>query len=77
MQLKTADLLKEASPQVGSRYEGSTSELHALCLAPLEMDTFSAGKDIPFEKGAEIITVELPEGEYILYALVKVIGFRL
>ena len=76
IQLKTADLLKDASPQVGSKYEGSTSELHSLCLAPVEMNTFSPGKDIPFEKGAEVITVELPEGEHILYALVKVTGFQ-
>lgn len=76
VQLKTADILKEASPQVGSKYEGSTSELYSLCLAPLAMDTFSPGKEIPFEKGADVISVDAPAGEHLLYALVKVTGFQ-
>lgn len=76
LQLKTADLLKEASPQVASKYEGATSELCSFCLAPVEMTTFAPAKDIPFEKGTDIVSIELPEGEHILYALVKVTGFQ-
>lgn len=70
------ELLKEASPHIHSQYDGMTMELYGLRLAPLEMDTFAPAKEIPFDKNAEILEIEVPEGEYILYALVKVIGFQ-
>ncbi|WP_347396286.1 glycosyl hydrolase [Parabacteroides leei] len=76
IELKAADLLKDASPQVASKYEGSTSELYSFCLAPVEMSTFAPAQDIPFDKGAEVIAIDIPEGEYILYVLVKVTGFQ-
>lgn len=76
IELKTADLLAEASPQVASKYEGATSELYSLCLAPMEMSAFTPAIDLPFEKGADVISIDLPEGEHILYALVKVTGFQ-
>ncbi len=74
--LNVQELLKEASPSVHSKYTGATSELHSLCLAPLQMDTFSPAIDLPFEKGRNTISVNIPAGEYILYALVKVTGFQ-
>ena len=74
--LKIADLIKEASPEVSSMYEGTTSELHSICLAPMKMETFSPAMDIPFEKGSTTVEVNVPEGEHILYALVKFIGFQ-
>ena len=75
IKLKVADLLKEASPTIHSNYEGSVSEIYSLCLTPVQMETFVPPIDLPFEKGADI-TVTVPEGEYILYALVKVTGFQ-
>ncbi len=74
--LKVADLLKEASPEIHSKYQGATSELYSLCLAPLQMDSFVPAVDIPFEEGKDSIQVDIPEGEHILYALVKVTGFQ-
>jgi len=73
--LRVADLLKEASPVDLSKYAGAVSELHALCLSPVQMDTFTSPIDLPFEKGEEI-TVVVPDGEYILYAIVKVTGVQ-
>jgi hypothetical protein len=74
--LKVADMLKEAAPSVHSGYEGAAGELYALCLAPVQMETFTPPVDLPFEKDAETITVDIPNGEHILYALVKVTGFQ-
>ena len=74
--LKVADLLKEAAPSVHSAYKGATSELYSVCLAPVQMETFTAPVDLPFEKNKEIIAVDIPNGEYILYAMVKVTGFQ-
>ncbi len=76
MTFKTADLIKEASPEVMSMYRGTTSELYSVCLAPVQMDTFSPAVNIPFEKGQNTVTVDIPQGEHILYALVKFIGFQ-
>ncbi|MDR1864211.1 MAG: hypothetical protein LBR08_01430 [Bacteroidales bacterium] len=74
--LKTEDLLKEASPQVASKFKGAYSELYSLHLAPVEMSAFAPARNLPFEKGSETIAAEIPEGEHILYALVKVVGFQ-
>jgi hypothetical protein len=71
-----ADLLKEAAPLGMSMYQGAVSELQSLYLAPVNMDTFVAPAHIPFEKDSEEISVTVPEGEHILYAMVKVIGFQ-
>jgi hypothetical protein len=74
--LKTEDLLKEASPQIYSKFKDAFSELYSLHLAPVEMSVFAPAKDLPFEKGSETLSVEVPEGEHILYALVRVVGFQ-
>ena len=74
--LKLDDILKDAAPSVHSQYQDSTSELHSIHLAPLQMDEFSPAVELPFEKGKDAISVDIPDGEYILYALVKVTGFQ-
>jgi len=74
--LKVTELLKDAAPSIHSSYEGMTSELHSICLAPVEMNTFAPASDVPFEKNRETIEITIPEGEYILYALVKYTGFQ-
>lgn len=74
--LDVAELLSEADPQVGFKYAGQTIVLHSLTLAPAAMETFTPGTDIPFEKGASTVTVQVPAGEHVLYALVKVTGFQ-
>ncbi|MDR2470036.1 MAG: glycoside hydrolase family 2, partial [Tannerella sp.] len=70
------ELLKEATPQVYSKYEGMTSEVYAFCLAPLEMSVFAPAQTIPFEKGSQEVAIDIPEGEFILYTLVKITGFQ-
>ncbi len=74
--LDVASLLSEADPQVGFKYKGQTIRLHSLVLAPLAMDKFEAGVNVPFDEGASTVTVNVPEGEHVLYALVKVTGFQ-
>ena len=69
--LQLADLLKEAAPSIHSNYEGAVSEIYSLCLAPVQMETFTPPVDLPF-KNDKVITVPIPDGEYILYAIVKV-----
>ena len=74
--LDVAELLSEADPQVGFKYSGQTIRLHSLVLAPTTMDSFTPGVEVPFDKDATKVTVQVPAGEHVLYALVKVTGFQ-
>ena len=74
--LDVAELLSEADPQVGFKYSGQTIRLHSLVLAPTTMDSFTPGVEVPFDKDAAKVTVQVPAGEHVLYALVKVTGFQ-
>jgi hypothetical protein len=76
LRFKTEDLLKEASPQVGFRFEGASNELHALYLAPPEMSVFTPARAVPFDKNSPTVLIDVPEGEHVLYTLVKVTGFQ-
>lgn len=76
LQLDAADLLGAVSLDIHSRYDDLQKELFLLRLAPLAMDTFGAGTDIAYEPGQERIPVEVPEGEHILYYVVKFTGFQ-
>jgi hypothetical protein len=74
--LDVAELLKEAAPEGMSMYKGATSEIHSICLAPVKMDTLAPPAWLPFDKGKETISVDVPAGEYVLYAMVVVTGFQ-
>ncbi|MDR2466889.1 MAG: hypothetical protein LBD35_05795 [Prevotellaceae bacterium] len=76
LRFKADELLNEAAPHIHSGYKGSSSELYAVCLAPLEMNVFSPAQTIPFDKNSPEIVVDVPEGEFILYTLVKINGFQ-
>jgi hypothetical protein len=71
-----AELLKEASPEVVSMYKGATSEIHSICLAPALMDTFTPPAWLAFDKGRDTVSVDVPAGEHVLYAMVTVTGFQ-
>jgi hypothetical protein len=74
--LNVDELFREVRPVVHSPYKDLTNELYSLQLAPLQMDSFAPATDVPFNPNDKTITVQIPEGEYILYSLVKVIGFQ-
>jgi hypothetical protein len=76
LQLQSEDLLNEASPQVGFKFEGATSEIHAIYLAPLEMSVFKPAQAVPFDKNSPTVVIDVPEGEHVLYTLAKVTGFQ-
>ncbi|MDR1338481.1 MAG: glycoside hydrolase family 2, partial [Prevotellaceae bacterium] len=75
VRIETAELNKEAAPQISSRGQGD-SEIQSVCLAPLQMDKFVQPQWLPFDPKQETLEIQVPEGEYILYAIVKVTGFQ-
>ncbi|MDR3094599.1 MAG: glycoside hydrolase family 2 [Bacteroidales bacterium] len=75
IEIEVAELLKEAAPHVNA-YEGATSELHSLCLAPVTMEAFTQPAWLPFDRAQNKVTISAPAGEHVLYALVKFTGFQ-
>ena len=75
----------KAMPKVSSPYKGNTKELMSLKLYPNPASSVDEGITIwttqskvlePVERPVDsIITIEVPEGEYTLAALVKINGF--
>ena len=78
-------LCAKAMPKVSSPYKGNTKELMSLKLYPNPASSVNDGITIwttqskvlePVERPVDsIITIEVPEGEYTLAALVKINGF--
>jgi hypothetical protein len=67
---------EDAKPKIGWPYKGMEIEITELSLAPLKMDRFVPPVRIDFDNRQEVIRIQAPEGEHILYALVKVTGFQ-
>jgi hypothetical protein len=74
--ISVEDLIKDAEPKIWSKYSGMTADIASLCLAPLQMATFKAPLWLPFDKDQKSLQITVPEGEYILYVLVKYTGFQ-
>ena len=73
---EVADILNDAKPKVHAAWKGADNELYALCLAPVQMDQFAQPQWLAFDKDQSTLEIQAPEGEYILYALVKCTGFQ-
>ena len=73
-------ICEKAMPKVSSPYQGNTKELMLLRLYPNPASNVDEYIDIPHLKdgpstGSGTFTIEVPEGEYTLAALVKINGF--
>ena len=66
-------LFNRAMPKVSSPYQGNTKELMLLKLYPNPASSVEEGINVL--QNDSIFTIELPEGEYTLAALVKINGF--
>lgn len=77
IQWATKQILEEASPVIHSNYNRPYKEIEAVYLAPLHMETFTPPVEVPIDnRAADLLDISVPEGEYILYVLVKVTGFQ-
>jgi hypothetical protein len=74
--LNVDELLSDAAPKVHSAYEGATGELYDLRLAPVQMEAFAPAVPLAFDRDKRVVSVSVPPGEHILYALVKITGFQ-
>ena len=69
------EIFKEADPAVSSPYSGRTMELLSLNLVPDPLTDFNQVVDLNQNLGGEIQKLNIPEGKFALYALVKINGF--
>ncbi len=69
------EIFKEADPAVSSPYSGRTMELLSLNLVPDPLTDFSQVVDLNQNLDREIQKINIPEGKFALYALVKINGF--
>jgi hypothetical protein len=69
------DLLKEADPPISSPFPGRKMEILSVFLAPLLINNISDVKNLSDQISNDTLRCNIPEGKYVLYALVKVHGF--
>jgi alpha-L-rhamnosidase len=75
-QITARELVDEVNPPVMSKRAGQTKELALLRLAPAFMSEFAPGVDFDAKLRDEAIVIDVPEGEHVLYFLVKLTGFE-
>jgi glycosyl hydrolase family 106( putative alpha-L-rhamnosidase) len=71
----TFDLLKEADPPISSPFPGRKMEMLSVFLAPAVINNVSEVKDVSGQISNDSLRCSIPEGKYVLYALVKIHGF--
>lgn len=72
-QIKKLDLL--ADMEALRTYKSGSIELFGLRLVPEKLNTFHPGIDLNGKINEEVITIDVPQGKYILYYMVKLIGY--
>ena len=68
-------IFSTVDPGVTVPFPGRTFELLALKLVPDPMDSLEGVIDLSDQLGNEVISVNVPDGKYVFYALVKVNAF--
>ncbi|TKC01526.1 glycosyl hydrolase [Pedobacter cryotolerans] len=69
------DLFKEADPATLSPYMGRKMEMLALNIVPDPLNSFDEVKNITDKVADGVVKIELPQGKFAIYALVKIDGF--
>ena len=69
------ELFKEADPAISSPFAGRTMEMLSVQLAPSVITNLKDVKDLSDQIANGIIHCKIPEGKFVLYALVKINGF--
>ena len=70
-----SELFKEADPTIYSPFKERKMEMLSVKLLPSIVNRLEDAKDISDKITGESIKCQIPEGKYILYALVKIKGF--
>ncbi len=75
VQVSRAELLKLVDPALASKNKTPYKELCFLRLSPATLDKPENAIDLDNKVNDEIITVDIPAGDHVLYFLVKITGY--
>jgi hypothetical protein len=70
------NLLEKVDPEIHSKHENTYKEIYGLRLVPAELNTFDPGTDLKDKLESDQFTIDVPEGNFVLYYLVKLTGFQ-
>ncbi|WP_316814357.1 glycosyl hydrolase [Pedobacter heparinus] len=74
-QITRAEIEQLVEPPIASKHDKRYKELSALRLAPAKLTGLDTVVDLDAEIGKDAITIQIPEGDYVLYFLVRITGF--
>lgn len=69
------ELFKEADPAISSPFAGRRMEMLSIKLVPSIINSIEDVKDLSDQISNGFVKYKIPEGKYVLYALVKIHGF--
>lgn len=74
-EISREELLKDVNPAIHSPYEDKLKELIHIKLVPAHLHDQNDALDLDDQVNEEVISVDVPEGDHVLYYLVKLTGF--
>ncbi|MDP4261341.1 MAG: glycosyl hydrolase [Bacteroidota bacterium] len=74
-EVSLSELFKEADPPISSPFAGRKMEMQSIQLAPSVINNLDNVKDLSDQISNGFVRCKIPEGKYVLYALVKIHGF--
>jgi len=72
---KMEELLERVDPEIHSRNKTVYKELQMARLLPKTSEDFVEGEDLMNKISDEVLSIEVPEGNYVLYYVVKLTGY--
>lgn len=75
VQINRNDLLKLVDPALASKNKTPFKELDFLRLAPAQLQNTADAVNLDSKVSDEVITVNIPEGNHVLYFVVKITGY--
>lgn len=75
LKITKEELLKLVEPPIASKHNKRYKELSVLRLAPAKLANLESVLDLDAEINKDVITIQVPDGDHVLYFLVKITGF--
>ncbi|MDE1177460.1 MAG: glycosyl hydrolase [Edaphobacter sp.] len=75
IRLTSQELLADVQPHLVSAYKDPLKELISASLVPHELSTTEQATSITWDKSKNVLEFDVPEGQHVLYFLVKLTGY--
>lgn len=73
--LSISEVLDSVEPKLHSGYDDKKKDLLALWLVSQNISDIAQAQEIVFDHSQEYIDIDIPQGEYVLYPIVRLTGF--